>query len=90
MDHFEPGDLVLITKKVDIGGVWVNLMDQTIGQIAKLSTKQLCYRSDLIYIDVYITQVKDIKTWLYPIESLKRIELKDKADNQAFQDLIQV
>ena len=90
MNHFEPGDLVLITKKVDIGGVWVNLMDQTIGQIAKISSTKAYLPSDVIYVDVYISHIKYKRTWLYPTESLKKIELKDKADNQAFQDLIQV
>lgn len=87
MNHFEIGDLVLITKESNVGGVWINLMDKTIGQIAKISGKKLI-NIDAIYVDVIINGYT--YHWLYPTESLKKIELKDKADNQAFQDLIQV
>ena len=92
MDLFQQGDLVLITKKSTIGDVWVSLMDKTIGQIVKISSEsvQLRHRSDAIYVDVYISQIKSKRTWLYPIETLKKIELSDKADTETFLDLMQV
>jgi hypothetical protein len=86
MNILEVGDLVLVTKKTDTRiskglVIWTDQMNQAIGNVYTVvayhepTSKWAC----LSY-----------RNWLFPIESLKKIELSDKANTETFIDLIQV
>jgi hypothetical protein len=92
MHTIQAGDLVLVTKITKTGdsksGVrWVDRMDQAVGNIYKVSN-QYMVRPGRVGLH-FNTPVGDYE-WLFPIESLKKVEISDKADVDTLIDLMQI